>query len=102
MRAKTRAQLRGWSSYFRYGYPRAVFRRVNHYVQVRFRCFLRNRVNDAVVPFGRMRVCMRVCNAMASAPSDARRALSVSVVHRRVSVSRMLEICMSGSMRGRD
>ena len=35
--------LRGWKAYFRYGYPRRVFRSLNHYVQVRFRCFLRNR-----------------------------------------------------------
>lgn len=35
--------LRGWKAYFRYGYPRRVFRTLNHYVQVRFRCFLRNR-----------------------------------------------------------
>lgn len=35
--------LRGWKGYFRYGYPRRVFRSLNHYVRVRFRCFLRNR-----------------------------------------------------------
>jgi len=35
--------LRGWKAYFRYGYPRRVFRALNYYVQVRFRCFLRNR-----------------------------------------------------------
>lgn len=35
--------LRGWKAYFRYGYPRRVFRTLNHYVQARFRCFLRNR-----------------------------------------------------------
>jgi RNA-directed DNA polymerase len=35
--------LQGWSRYFRYGYPRHVFRGLNHYVHGRFRCFLRNR-----------------------------------------------------------
>ena len=35
--------LRGWAAYFRYGYPRAAFRALNHFVQGRFRTFLRNR-----------------------------------------------------------
>jgi RNA-directed DNA polymerase len=43
--------LRGWKAYFRYGYPRHVFRAVNHYVQVRFRCFLRNRSQRRSRPF---------------------------------------------------
>jgi len=43
--------LRGWSAYFRYGYPRAAFRRVNHYVHGRFRCFLRNRSQRRSRPF---------------------------------------------------
>jgi RNA-directed DNA polymerase len=43
--------LRGWASYFRYGYPRAVFRALNYYVQVRFRCLLRNRSQRRSRPF---------------------------------------------------
>lgn len=43
--------LRGWKAYFRYGYPRHVFRTVNYYVQVRFRCFLRNRSQRRSRPF---------------------------------------------------
>lgn len=43
--------LRGWRAYFRYGYPRRVFRGVNHYLQVRFRCFLRNRSQRRARPF---------------------------------------------------
>ena len=43
--------LRGWRSYFRYGYPRRVFRTTNHYVRVRFRCFLRNRSQRRSRPF---------------------------------------------------
>ena len=43
--------LRGWSTYFRDGYPRRVFRRINHYVQGRFRCFLRNRSQRRSRPF---------------------------------------------------
>lgn len=43
--------LRGWRAYFRYGYPRRVFRDVNHHVQVRFRCFLRNRSQRRSRPF---------------------------------------------------
>jgi RNA-directed DNA polymerase len=43
--------LRGWTAYFRYGYPRLPFRRVNHYVQVRFRSFLRNRSQRRSHPF---------------------------------------------------
>jgi RNA-directed DNA polymerase len=43
--------LRGWRGYFRYGYPRAAFRRMNHYLQVRFRCFLRNRSQRRSRPF---------------------------------------------------
>ena len=45
--------LRGWTTYFRYGYPRAAFRRLNHYVHVRFRCFLRNRSQRRSRPFRR-------------------------------------------------
>lgn len=43
--------LRGWRSYFQYGYPRRVFRKMNHYVRVRFRCFLRNRSQRRARPF---------------------------------------------------
>ncbi len=43
--------LRGWTAYFRYGYPRATFRTLNHYLQVRFRCFLRNRSQRRSRPF---------------------------------------------------
>ena len=43
--------LRGWRAYFRYGYPRRVFRTINYYVRVRFRCFLRNRSQRRSRPF---------------------------------------------------
>ena len=43
---------------------------------------------------------MRVCNATGSSPCDGAASLLASALRRRVSVSRMLEICMSGSMRG--
>jgi RNA-directed DNA polymerase len=43
--------LRGWRAYFCYGYPRHAFRSVNYYVQVRFRCFLRNRSQRRSRPF---------------------------------------------------
>jgi RNA-directed DNA polymerase len=43
--------LRGWKAYFQYGYPRVAFRAVNHYVQVRFRRFLRNRSQRRSRPF---------------------------------------------------
>jgi RNA-directed DNA polymerase len=43
--------LRGWKAYFRYGYPRRVFRQLNYYVRVRFRCFLRNRSQRRCRPF---------------------------------------------------
>jgi RNA-directed DNA polymerase len=43
--------LRGWSAYFRYGYPRVVFRALNHYLRVRFRCFLRKRSQRRSRPF---------------------------------------------------
>jgi RNA-directed DNA polymerase len=43
--------LRGWKAYFRYGYPRHVFRALNHYVRVRFGCFLRNRSQRRCRPF---------------------------------------------------
>ncbi|MBI1873624.1 MAG: group II intron reverse transcriptase/maturase [Acidobacteria bacterium] len=47
------AVLRGWTPYFRYGYPRATFRVLNHYLRVRFRCFLRNRSQRRSRPFRR-------------------------------------------------
>jgi len=34
---------RGWAAYFSYGYPRKAHRSINHYMQVRFRRFLKNR-----------------------------------------------------------
>ena len=43
--------LCGWKSYFQYGYPRRAFRSVNYHVQVRFRCFLRNRSQRRSRPF---------------------------------------------------
>jgi len=43
--------LRGWKAYFRYGYPRRVFRKLNYYVRVRFRRFLRNRSQRRSRPF---------------------------------------------------
>jgi RNA-directed DNA polymerase len=43
--------LRGWTAYFRYGYPRRAFRALNHYLQVRFWCFLRNRSQRRSPPF---------------------------------------------------
>lgn len=43
--------LRGWRQYFQYGYPRRTFRKVNHYVRVRFHCFLRNRSQRRSHPF---------------------------------------------------
>jgi RNA-directed DNA polymerase len=43
--------LRGWANYFRYGYPRKVFRDVNHFVRCRFGRFLRNRSQRRSKPF---------------------------------------------------
>lgn len=49
--AEVNQLLRGWKGYFAYGYPRQAFRTVNHYVRVRFRCFLRNRSQRRSRPF---------------------------------------------------
>jgi RNA-directed DNA polymerase len=43
--------LRGWANYFRYGYPRKVFRDVNHFVRCRFERFLLNRSQRRSRPF---------------------------------------------------
>jgi RNA-directed DNA polymerase len=43
--------LRGWRNYFDYGYPRKVFRDINHFVRCRFRSFLRNRSQRRSRPF---------------------------------------------------
>jgi RNA-directed DNA polymerase len=43
--------LRGWSAYFRYGYPRVAFRALKYYLRVRFQCFLRNRSQRRSRPF---------------------------------------------------
>jgi RNA-directed DNA polymerase len=43
--------LRGWAAYFRYGYPRAAFRALNHFVRGRFHSFLRNRSQRRARPF---------------------------------------------------
>lgn len=43
--------LRGWSNYFRYGYPRKVFRDLNYFVRCRFERFLKNRSQRRSKPF---------------------------------------------------
>ncbi|MHC1726485.1 MAG: group II intron maturase-specific domain-containing protein [Syntrophobacteraceae bacterium] len=43
--------LVGWRNYFGYGYPRKVFRDINHFVRCRFRNFLRNRSQRRSRPF---------------------------------------------------
>jgi RNA-directed DNA polymerase len=43
--------LLGWANYFRYGYPRKVFRDVNHFVRCRFKRFLLNRSQRRSRPF---------------------------------------------------
>ncbi len=43
--------LSGWANYFGYGYPRKVFRDVNHFVRCRFERFLRNRSQRRSRPF---------------------------------------------------
>jgi RNA-directed DNA polymerase len=43
--------LRGWGNYFAYGYPRKVFRAVNHFARCRFRRFLGNRSQRRSKPF---------------------------------------------------
>ncbi len=49
--AEVNTILKGWSNYFRYGYPRKVFRYVNYFVRCRFRRFLRNRSQRRGKPF---------------------------------------------------
>jgi RNA-directed DNA polymerase len=49
--AQVNTLLRGWTTYFRYGYPRAAFRALNYYLQVRFSRFLRNRSQRRSRPF---------------------------------------------------
>jgi hypothetical protein len=43
--------LRSWSQYFGYGYPRKVYRAVNHYVLECFRSFLRRQSHRRSKPF---------------------------------------------------
>ena len=43
--------LRGWANYFRYGYPRKVFREINHFVRCRYQKFLDNRSQRRSRPF---------------------------------------------------
>jgi RNA-directed DNA polymerase len=49
--AETNVILGGWANYFGYGYPRKVFRDVNHFVRCRFQRFLRNRSQRRSRPF---------------------------------------------------
>lgn len=49
--AEVNTILRGWGNYFNYGYPRKVFRDVNHYTRCRFRTFLSNRSQRRSKPF---------------------------------------------------
>jgi RNA-directed DNA polymerase len=49
--AEVNSILRGWGNYFDYGYPRKVFRDVDHYTRCRFRIFLNNRSQRRSKPF---------------------------------------------------
>jgi len=49
--AETNVVLGGWANYFSYGYPRKVFRDVNHFVRCRFKMFLGNRSQRRSRPF---------------------------------------------------
>jgi RNA-directed DNA polymerase len=49
--AEVNVILRGWANYFRYGYPRKVFRDMNHFVRCRFQRFLDNRSQRRSKPF---------------------------------------------------
>jgi RNA-directed DNA polymerase len=48
---ETNVVLSGWANYFGYGYPRKVFRDVNHFVRCRFQKFLKNRSQRRSRPF---------------------------------------------------
>ena len=48
---ETNVILRGWSNYFNYGYPRKVFRDINHFVRCRFSRFMQNRSQRRCKPF---------------------------------------------------
>ncbi len=43
--------LRGWRAYFRYGYPRRVFRKLDHFIRERVRIYLRRRSQRRMRPF---------------------------------------------------
>lgn len=49
--AEVNVILRGWANYFCYGYPREVFRDLNHFVRCRFQRFLKNRSQRRSKPF---------------------------------------------------
>jgi RNA-directed DNA polymerase len=49
--AETNVVLDGWANYFNFGYPRKVFRDVNHFVRCRFQGFLENRSQRRSRPF---------------------------------------------------
>lgn len=42
--------LKGWANYFKLGYPRKVFRDINHYLQIRFHRFTKNRSQRKLKP----------------------------------------------------
>lgn len=43
----------GWKNYFNIGYPKMVFREINHYIQIRVHSFLGNRSQRVSKPFRR-------------------------------------------------
>jgi RNA-directed DNA polymerase len=51
--AAVNAYLRAWRPYFAYGYPRAAFRDLNHFIRERFGRFLRHRSQRRSRPFRR-------------------------------------------------
>jgi RNA-directed DNA polymerase len=51
--ADVNQKTRGWKNYYNYGYPRKVFRKINHYIQICTYSFLRNRSQRVSKPFRR-------------------------------------------------
>jgi len=94
--------VRGWANYFRYGYPKRAYWDVNHFVRCRFKRFLRNRSQRRSRPFRVGEGLYAGLQRYGLLYLDGRTAVNSLRLpcDKRLSESRMREICTYGSTRG--
>ncbi|MHC1726711.1 MAG: group II intron maturase-specific domain-containing protein [Syntrophobacteraceae bacterium] len=95
--------LVGWRNYFGYGYPRKVFRDINHFVRCRSALSCVIGAKGGADPSVKVKAFMPGLNAMGCSTCSVCTAINSLRMpcSERLSVGWMREICTSGPTRGR-